>query len=152
MLIPGLHPLIVHFPLALCISGALCLLAARLLRDDRHAAAAATVGTWNLIGGAVVALAAIGTGVAALVGLHAGAAAHLAISMHVKWAMLSSMMLLLLAVWRGAGQAQDSRPAWLFLCLLLVACAALAMTGYRGAVNVYHYGIGVFDGAAGAAN
>lgn len=149
MLIPGLHPLIVHFPLALCITGTLSLLAARLLPNDRHAAAAATAGTWNLVAGAIVALLAIGSGIAAIIGLHAGAAAHMAISIHVKWAMLSSMMMLLLAVWRGAGHAQDSRPSWLLLGLLILACAAMAMTGYRGAVNVYHYGIGVYRGAAG---
>jgi hypothetical protein len=52
-------------------------------------------------------------------------------------------VLILLAVWRGAGTAQESRPSWLFIVVLLAASAALVFTGYRGGKNVYEYGLGV---------
>ena len=129
--------------MALGIGGALALAAARFVRNDRAAATLALVGTWNLIGAAAAALLAIGTGIAALVGLHASPAAHLAVSIHVKWAMLTSMTIVLLAVWRGAGNAHDERPSPLMAGLLLAAAAALATTGYRGDLNVYRYGVGV---------
>lgn len=137
------HPMVVHFPLALGISAALFLLAARLVRDERRAATLATVGTWNLAIGAVAALVALATGVAALVDLHVGTAAHQAISTHLKWAIFTTLALVLLAVWRGAGSAWDSRPSWTFVVVLLAATAALVVTGYRGGENVYRYGIGV---------
>ena len=143
MLIPGWHPLIVHFPFALSLTAAAAFFAARVARDESLAATLATVGTWNLCAGALAALFAVGSGIAALIGLHAGAAAHLAISIHAKLAMLTSLMLVLLAVWRGAGSAQSARPGGLFLALLLAASLLLAATGYRGDVNVYHYGVGV---------
>lgn len=148
MQLPEWHPMVVHFPLALGVSAALFLLAARLVRDQRRAAALATVGTWNLCVGAVAALFALATGVAAVVDLHVGAAAHQAISTHLKWAIFTTLALVLLAVWRGAGSAWDSRPGWPFVVVLLGATAALAVTGYRGGQNVYRYGIGVHGAAS----
>jgi uncharacterized membrane protein len=135
--------MVVHFPLALVVTAALLLVAARLLRQERHAAILATVGTWNLCLGAVAALFGLATGLAAVIDLHVGLAAREAISLHVKWAIFTSLALVLLAVWRGAGVAQESRPSWLFTVILVAATAALVVTGYRGGENVYAYGIGV---------
>ena len=89
------------------------------------------------------ALFALATGVAALVDLHVGVAAHQAISTHLKWAIFTTLALVLLAVWRGAGSPWDARPAWPFVVLLLAAAAALGVTGYRGGQNVYRFGVGV---------
>jgi uncharacterized membrane protein len=146
---PGWHPLVVHFPLALILSAAVLLAAARLLRRESSANVVATVGTWNLCLGAVAALFALATGLGAVLDLHVSPAARLAISVHMKWAMFTSLALLLLAVWRGAGTAQQSRPSWLFLLVLWAASAALVATGYHGGENVYRFGIGVEQTAAG---
>jgi uncharacterized membrane protein len=141
--LPGWHPLIVHFPLALVLTAAPLLIAARLLRRQALAATLATVGTWNLCLGAMAALFALASGLAALLDLQVGPAARQAISLHLKWAMLTTLLLVLLAVWRGAGTAPGSRPSWAFIVLLLAAVAALVVTGYRGGENVYRYGVGV---------
>ena len=140
---PGWHPIVVHFPLALVVTAALLLVAARLWRQERQAKTLATVGTWNLCIGAVAALFALASGLAGLIGLHAGLAAHQSIFLHVKWAIFTSLALLLVAVWRGAGAEQESRPSWLFIVILLGMTAALVVTGYQGGQNVYRYGLGV---------
>jgi uncharacterized membrane protein len=142
-MLPGWHPVVVHFPLALVVIAALSLLAARLLREERRSATLATVGTWNLCLGALAALFALGTGLAATVHLQAAPEAHLAVSLHMRWAVFTTLALVLLAVWRGAGTAQESRPSWIFMVVLMAATAALVTTGYRGGQNVYRYGIGV---------
>jgi uncharacterized membrane protein len=142
-MLPGWHPVVVHFPLALVVIAALSLLAARLLREERRSATLATVGTWNLCLGALAALFALGTGLAATVHLQAAPEAHLAVSLHMRWAVFTTLALVLLAVWRGAGTAQESRPSWIFIVVLMAATAALVTTGYRGGQNVYRYGIGV---------
>jgi uncharacterized membrane protein len=147
-ILPGWHPLVVHFPLALIVTAAALLFAARLLRNPALAATVGVVGTWNLCLGAAAALFALATGLAAVAGLHVDAAAHLAISVHLRWAVLSSLALVLLAVWRGAGSAPQARPSWIFQAVLLAATAALIVTGYRGGLNVYRYGVGVHVGAA----
>ena len=142
-ILPGWHPIVVHFPLALVVTAALLLSCARLLRTERCTSTLSTVGTWNLCLGAVAALCALGSGLAAVIGMDAGAAARQAVSVHLKWAVFTTLALVLLAVWRGAGNAQDSRPSWLFIVVLLAATAALIVTGYHGGQNVFKYGIGV---------
>jgi uncharacterized membrane protein len=140
---PSWHPLVVHFPIALVVVAAALLLAARLLRSETLAATAATVGTWNLCLGAVAALFALATGLSAVLDLDVSTAARQAISAHMKWAMLTTLLLVLLAVWRGAGTTAGSKPSWIFIVVLLAASVALGVTGYRGGKNVYEYGVGV---------
>ncbi len=142
-LVPGWHPVVVHFPLALVVTATALLSAARILRREDHVATLAMVGTWNLCLGAVAAMFALATGLAAVFGLHVGLAAHQSISLHLKWAIFTTVALLLLAVWRGAGGAQNSRPSWIFILMLAVMTAALIVTGYRGGENVYRHGVGV---------
>ena len=145
---PGWHPIVVHFPLALVVTATLLLWAARLRLLKPNAATLSIVGTWNLCLGTVSAVLALATGLAAVLHLQVGAdapgaAAHLAISLHLKWAFFSTLLLVLAAVWRGAGSAPDSPPSWIFLVLLSIAAASLVVTGYRGGQNVYRYGVGV---------
>lgn len=136
------HPMIVHFPLALTLTAAALLLAARLLRRP-EAALLAIVGTWNLCLGAVAAVITLGTGLGAVLDLDVSAAARESISAHAKWAIFTTLALVLLAVWRGAGTEQRSRPSWLFVIVLSAAACALIVTGYRGGQNVYRFGVGV---------
>jgi uncharacterized membrane protein len=140
---PSWHPLVVHFPIALVVVAAALLLAARLLRSESLAATLATVGTWNLCLGAVAAVFALATGLGAVLDLDVSAAVRQAISEHMKWAIFTTLLVVLLAVWRGAGTASGSRPSWVFIVLLLAATAAMGVTGYRGGKNVYEYGVGV---------
>ena len=96
--------MVVHFPLALVITAAFMLLAARVLRPGRWSASLATVGTWNLwLLGAAAALFALATGLAATLRTSAGrgpGAAHQAISLHFRWAAFTTLALLLAAVVR----------------------------------------------------
>jgi uncharacterized membrane protein len=144
---PGWHPIVVHFPLALIGTATLLLIAARLLRRESHAATMAIVGTWNLCLGAIAALIALATGLGAVLDLNVGLEARQAISLHMKWAIFTTLAVVLVAVWRGAGNAQDSRPSWIFVIVLCAASAALVVTGYRGGENVYRYGVGVKENA-----
>lgn len=137
------HPLVVHFPLALTVTACALLLGARLLRRAEFAAVLAMVGTWNLCLGAAWALIALGTGLSAVLDLDVSAAARASISTHAKWAIFTTLVLVLLAVWRGAGTESRSRPSWLFVIVLLAASSALIVTGYRGGQNVYRFGVGI---------
>jgi uncharacterized membrane protein len=133
----------VHFPLALTVTACILLLAARLLRRPETAAILAAVGTWNLCLGAAAAVIGLGTGLAAVLDLDVSAAARESISSHAKWAIFTTVALVLLAIWRGAGSDSRSRPTWLFSIVLLAATSALIVTGYRGGQNVYRFSVGV---------
>ncbi len=67
--LPEWHPMAVHFPLALTVTAALVLSAARAKRLERYGATLGLVGTWNLCLGAAGVLLALGTGLAAVVSL-----------------------------------------------------------------------------------
>jgi uncharacterized membrane protein len=142
-IVPGWHPIVVHFPLALIVTAAFLLSAARVLPGKPIGATLARVGTWNLCLGAVAVFLALGTGLAAAIDLHVGSAARQAISAHVKSAVVTAILVTLVAVWRGAGTDADSRPSWIFMAVLWAAASALTVTGYRGGQNVYRYGVGV---------
>lgn len=146
--LPEWHPMAVHFPLALTVTAALVLSAARAKRLERYGATLGLVGTWNLCLGAAGVLLALGTGLAAVVSLDLAPAARAAVALHVRWAIFTSAALMLLAVWRGAGMDAKARPSGFFLLLLWAVTAALVVTGYRGGENVYRFGVGVAHAAA----
>jgi uncharacterized membrane protein len=141
--LPGWHPFIVHFPVGLVLTAAALFIAARLLRREASASAAATAGTINLVLGAAAALFAVASGLSALLDLQLGIGARQAVSLHMKWAMLTTLLLVMLAVWRGAGAKPAVRPSWAFILFVLAASAALVLTSLRGADNVYRYGVGL---------
>jgi uncharacterized membrane protein len=140
-MIPGWHPFVVNFPVALNVTALLLFLAARLFKAK--AEMLATVATWNLILGAVTAVIALASGLGAVLDLEVSDAAHRAISSHMKWALFTSLALILLALWRSAGNPPDAKPSGLFLIVLTVAVLALGFTAYRGVVNVFGFGVGV---------
>jgi uncharacterized membrane protein len=145
--LPEWHPMAVHFPLALTVTGALALSAARVLPPERHGTTLAVVGTWNLCLGAAGALLALGTGLAAVASLELAPPARAAVGLHVKWAIFTTAALAFLAVWRAAGVDPQTRPSREFLVILWAVTAALIVTAYRGGQNVYRYGVGVAQGA-----
>ena len=65
----------------------------------------------------------------------------------MRWAVSACFLVLLAAVWRGAGAPAEARPSRLFLVAILCASLALIVTGYRGGINVYTFGIGVASAA-----
>ncbi len=140
---PGWHPVFVHFPLALVVTGAVCLTLAEFRPLRQNAGTLAVVGTWNLCMGAAALFVALGTGLAAALDLQVSAAAHAAITAHVKSAILTTLLVVGAALWRGFGVAPASRPSGVFTVLLWLATASLIVTGYRGGQNVYRYAIGV---------
>ncbi len=135
--------MMVHFPLALTLTGFVCLLVSRVLQRSVLSSSLAACGHWNLILGGFAALLTLGTGLAAVWNLHLYGALQYSVSRHVIWAVCTSQLLAFLALWRAVANTPKLLPGGLFLVLLLLACAGLIVTGYYGGENVYHYAIGV---------
>jgi uncharacterized membrane protein len=137
------HPMMVHFPLALTLIAMLCFACARLPRLRPLHASLATAGSWNLVLGGAGVLITLVTGLVAVLHLQLADGAQYSVSRHVIWAICSSQLIALLALWRGLASPLAAPPGWLFLTLLFIACGGLIVTGYYGGENVYHYALGV---------
>jgi uncharacterized membrane protein len=142
-IIPGWHPIVVHFAVALNVTAAFALLVARFARSLRVSQLTAVLGTFNLCLGAAFAVLAIASGLAAVWDLNLPAAPRAAVSTHVMWAFFTTLALILAAVWRGVGASPDERPSAVFLAVVFGAVLAVTVTAYFGGQNVYRYGIGV---------
>jgi uncharacterized membrane protein len=137
------HPMMVHFPLALMLTGFACLLLSRLLRHQPLHASLAACGTWNLVIAGITVLLTLCTGLFAAWHLQLHGGMQYSVSRHVIWAVCTSQLVVLLSLWRAFGGGVEKTPSRLFLLLACIACIGFIVTGYYGGENVYHYGIGV---------
>jgi uncharacterized membrane protein len=136
------HPMMVHFPLALTLTGFICLLCSRLLRSKASSSLAAC-GTWNLAIGGFMGLLTLGTGLAAAWHLRLHNGMQHSLSRHVIWAVCTSQLVVFLGLWRLFATAAEERPSKIFLAIAMIACIGFIVTGYYGGENVYHYAMGV---------
>jgi uncharacterized membrane protein len=142
---PNLHPLVVHFPIALLLTAAGLDVVGWALRCNRSLRFVATalyvLGTLAIVAAYVTGRAAAGT-------IWLPGMAHLAVKEHWDWAfralwfftILTAVRLLLL--WRVRA---DPRPALIALLTLagLLGTVLVGETGDRGGRLVYQHGVGV---------
>jgi uncharacterized membrane protein len=134
----------VHFPIALLLAAVLLDFVAVFTRREALAACA----------GVVLVLAALGAVGAVTTGLIAddvveqavdGSPAEKVVDLHETAALITTGLVLVLAVWRLA--LKFAQPAggrrWLYLGVLLAAAIMVAATGALGGRLTYDYGVGV---------
>lgn len=140
-IVPNWHPMVVHFALALPMSATLLYAVARLAGERAFAAGAVTAAHWMLGLGIAALWLAIGTGMAAQLGVTMDAAAARAVSTHQYWGWGTAIVFSsALPLWT-AGHPRRVAPAFLLLCAFGSGCAVV--TGYLGGENVYRHGVGV---------
>ena len=142
---PNVHPLIVHFPIALLFAAALVDVVSLGIRRQYPAVRHAAVGLYVL--GAVAAVVTFFTGRSASDGVDLPVSAVSAVNAHSDWALwvvwvfgLYALVRLGVAFWKRGGDLVVHLP------LALVGVAALFLvqqTAERGAKLVYLYGVGV---------
>lgn len=144
-IIPNLHPLTVHFPIAFSFGALLCGVISKLLHKSLVApywASAARIMFW---------LFAVSALVAGITGYHAynlvnhDDAGHAAMNLHRMFALPAIAMGMMIVAVDAAiyklGQAID----WLTLTLMLLVNASILTTAWLGAEVVYRHGIGVLS-------
>jgi uncharacterized membrane protein len=136
-----LHPIVVHFAIALFVIAVLLDVAAIVLkRPEYHRAA------WlNLVLGAVAAAGAVATGLTAEVFLKATHEMHRTLDTHKALAFASLGSVLMLTGWRFVlrGRFPTRAAAALYLTLSAAGVAGIVATGYYGGEMVYGHGAGV---------
>ena len=144
-IVPNLHPMIVHFPIALTLIAFLLSMAAYVRRSHPISvqfAAAAHFTLW---------LAALGATTAVLFGwlaynsVNHDDAGHAAMLLHRAWAVPTAIGLVLLASWDAWKNRVNELISVPMLFLLLILSQAIVITGWLGGEVVYRHGIGVLS-------
>ena len=138
-----LHPVVVHFPLALLTSGVVFLLGSRLVHPGRIRDELSTAGYWTFWTGVLSLGPALLTGWTAYRTVVHDAPSHAAMTLHRNWGLATGVVFTGLAfqVWQSRRRAKPS--SWFFALALLGGLALLLGTGYRGGELVFRYGLGV---------
>jgi uncharacterized membrane protein len=134
-----MHPVVVHFAIALFLVAVALDLVALVTRRDYHHAA------WiNLVLAAVAAVAAVGTGLTAEVFLTPTHEAHQTLDLHRPFGYATLATVLVLTAWRfGLRGAFPRRAAALYVLVSLLGVGAVAGAGYYGGEMVYTHGAAV---------
>jgi uncharacterized membrane protein len=137
---PPLHPLIVHFPIALIIVAA----AFEMIAWFSNKVALHRAALVNLIAATVMAVPVILAGLAAEDAVFTADPAHDVLEIHEALAFISLGILFLLSVWAIIGYKRwDDRAPVLFLIGLLIAAGSIGATGYFGGELVFKHGVAV---------
>lgn len=141
---PGIHPMIVHFPIALLVAAAVAdgfAFFAKVPGRSRRAAAAL------FIAGSLAAVGAYFAGQAAADGVFLPSGSESVVESHEAWAWWTMVYFLLYAVSRLIREMAARKPKraldFLILSLGFVGLLLLARTSEYGAELVYRYGVGV---------
>lgn len=138
-----IHPLTTHFPIALLVVSVFLDVVARFRSDSAGLRKASYI---TLILGAIAAVVTVITGNIALqaVGGENSAKGQL-VNTHQALAVLSTLIFVVLAIWRYRSQrgGQDASTRGLYLGVELLGVVGLVLTGLAGGNLVYTYGLGV---------
>lgn len=137
-MIPNVHPMLVHFSIALLTMSAVFYSAGLLFKRK---ASLLSAGRWNLWSGTLFSLATLVTGWMAYNTVAHDALAHEAMTLHRNWAIPTFALWAVAFLWSLMVKAP--KQSVFFIIWLWVATAALGVTGYLGAENVYRHGVGV---------
>lgn len=142
-IIPNLHPLFVHFPIALVSLSALFHVVAVAARGKPCAAHCAILAHTTLWLGALAALPTVFFGWQAFNSVSHDEASHAAMLVHRTWALGTLVLLLVLAGWDAWRSKVDTNPALWFVALVIGAWGLVATTAWHGGELVYRHGLGV---------
>ena len=150
-LLPGLdaakhlHPLFVHFPLALWLTAtAFWGVGAWRKRDDLF-----SMGSWLLYLGVAAGVVALATGLLASDQIGHDAAGHDLVHVHRNWMLAASGLALATAIAAFATRAKRSASRrWSLFAAMLVTNVVVMLGADRGALLVFGHGIGVSDTAS----
>jgi len=140
-IIPNYHPLLVHFSIALLSMATVFYSAAFVGRNHPRSQSLLTAACWNLWAGTCISLITVLTGWLAYNSVAHDALSHEAMTVHKNWALPTLALWLVAILWDVF--VTKGKAGMIFVLWLWLSTAALMVTGYLGAENVYRHGIGV---------
>lgn len=142
-IIPNWHPLLVHFTIALLVTSAALFVLSALFKTHHWRGQWLTAANWNLWIGSGFAVLTVLAGWYAYNTVAHDTPSHVAMTTHRNWALVTTAVVLALALWSVLRYRASRLPHAPFLAAVLLSAALLLITGWHGAEAVYRYGLGV---------
>ena len=142
-IIPNWHPIFVHFAIALLIMATIFHVIAALNNSSTNYYQFENVANWNLWVGAIFAVITVIAGWFAYNSVDHDTPSHLAMTDHRNWAMGTTVLFVVLAIWSFRRAKKAIAISWLVTLPLIVAAGLLGVTGLKGGELVYRHGLGV---------
>ena len=137
--VQNIHPLVVHFPIALLLTAAMAYWLAFLARRESWQ----WTGMWLLILGVLSAAPAVGTGLYAAPGVMLAPSVKTALLAYHEWLMIGVLILsALLALWVILARPMPARGRVVFLALLVMLAGLIAKGADYGGRMVFDYNAG----------
>lgn len=145
-IVPNLHPMAVHFPIALLSLSAFFHVAAQLVRrKPAWAAHCAVLAHGTLWLGALAALVAVLFGWQAFNTVQHDDASHVVMLTHRSWALATLSVLVVLAGWDAWRSKVAAIPQWWMTAAVVGAWGLIVVTAWYGGELVYRHGLGVLS-------
>jgi len=143
-IIPNLHPIFVHFTVAL-LSLAVGLFVVTPFVRSPLKEQWRIVSRWALWFGAAFTIITGFTGLYAYNTVAHDTPSHLAMTDHRNWAIVTIILFLSLAIWSIAWVRKNKNLGVGFVVCMVIAGSVLASTAWHGGEVVYRYGLGVMS-------
>ncbi|MCF6236338.1 MAG: DUF2231 domain-containing protein [Gammaproteobacteria bacterium] len=143
-IIPNLHPIFVHFTVAL-LSLSVGLFVVTLFVKSPLKEQWQTVARWTLWFGAGITIITGLTGLEAYNTVAHDTPSHLAMTDHRNWAVVTIVLFLVLASWSILWIRKGKHLGAAFVVCMVIAGGILGSTAWHGGELVYRYGLGVMS-------
>jgi len=142
---PNLHPVLVHYTVALYSTASVLLLLSKIISSEKIKGWLFKAGLINLWMGAVFSIATVWAGFDAFGTVVHDAASHEAMKNHRNWAVGTAILYWILTLWSVLFLCKKKSLGIFFIIIICVATLPLIITGYKGANLVYVHGTGVMS-------
>lgn len=136
---PNLHPVFVHFPIALIAVITFCEIAALLTRRTIFREASVIMAIFALLG----AIASVATGLAAEETVWHDDAGHELMEIHETVGLIFLGIIILYSTFRVVFRNRYGITSWICTFLAVVGLGVVFYTGYLGGEMVFRHGVGV---------
>jgi len=144
-IIPNIHPMLVHFPIAFLIGSLGSAIIGKLIAKKTYASHWVSASHILLWLGVISAVLTAIFGWQAYNSVNHDEAGHVAMKLHMTWAILSLVIALFAGCFDLLRVKLSQAMGWLFIGLLLLISILVGTTAWLGAELVYRHGIGVIS-------
>ena len=143
--IPNIHPIFVHFTVALLSTSMGFFLLGFIVSERTWNEKILTVAYWNLWLGAAITVITVGTGLYEYYTVKHDDPSHSAMTDHRNWVFATAGFFWVLTLWSARNSRWKHPLKKSFITSIVIASVLLMTTGWKGGELVSRYGLGVMS-------